>query len=98
MSEVNVNWEAKFNEQWEERGRVQDKNLELRSALSDLKDIVYRSTVSLLWIFRLGLLVGIWFFPMPQDRWYQAVGALGLLIVSHLLSKAVVYLDKIKTH
>ena len=96
MSEMN--YELMYQKERERNSTLERKESELRSALSDLKDIVYKSTISLLWIFRLGILVGVWFFPMPQDRWLQVIGIFGLLLVSHLLSKAVVHLDKIKTY
>jgi hypothetical protein len=71
----------------EKRNRdLESKNSELRTAIREMKEIVENSLVTLDWATKLGVVVGVWFFPVPADKWTQALGLAGYGIVTTIIS------------
>lgn len=71
----------------ERRNRdLERKNSELQSSLREMKEIVENSLVTLDWALKLGVVVAVWFFPIPADKWTQALGMAGYGVVVTIIS------------
>jgi len=68
------------------RGKVN----KLKDHLDNLKSIVVGALVTVDWTLKVGLAVALWFFPVIQDRFIQAVGISVYVILLTVVSKAII--------
>ena len=74
----------------EEAIELRGKVNKLKNHLEDLKGIVVNSLITVDWILKVGLAVGLWFFPVVQDRFIQAVGLAVYVLLLTVVSKAII--------
>jgi len=78
-----------------EEEKVKQENQQLRRKFDGLMEAVSNSLITIDWAFKIGLPLGLLFFPLVQDRWYQAIGVFVYVILLTLISKAII---KVKSY
>lgn len=76
--------------------QLASENRELKTTLEEVRNIVFGSLVSLDVAIKFGALVGVWFFPLPQDRVAQAIAMGSYAILVTLISKGLVKIRALK--
>jgi len=92
---INTAQRQKENRMPTEEEKVKEENRQLRRKFDGLMEVVSNSLITIDWVFKLGLPLGLFFFPLVQDRWYQSIGVFGYVLLLTLISKAII---KVKSY
>jgi hypothetical protein len=78
--------------------QLKDENSQLKETLNRLYDVVQGALLTLDWTIKLGMVVGVWFFPFPQQRIPQAIGFAAYALLLTIISKGLNKMKEIKRH
>ena len=92
---INTAQRQKENRMPTEEEKVKEENRQLRRKFDGLMEVVSNSLITIDWVLKLGLPLGLWFFPVIQSGLIQALGIFGFVILLTLISKAII---KVKSY
>lgn len=76
--------------------KLRIEKLKLESKLERLYDVVQNALITLDVAIKLGAIVGVWFFPLPTERWPQAIAMAAYAALVTIISKGLNKMKEIK--